>query len=163
MSIAVNILLVISATIMMEGVAYYGHKYIMHGMMWSWHKSHHEPHDNTFEKNDLFAVVFSIPSIVMIFVGLRYAEPLLYIGLGIALYGFIYFVFHDIIVHQRIKVTLPRRSAYLKRIIQAHRLHHAVESKEGAVSFGFLYASPARDLKDELKRINDKLSAENQG
>jgi len=40
----------------------------------------------------------------------------------------------------------------MKRIVQAHRLHHAVETKEGAVSFGFLWAPPAEALKAELKR-----------
>ena len=37
-------------------------------------------------------------------------------------------------------------------IVQAHRLHHAVETKAGAVSFGFLWAPPAETLKAELGR-----------
>jgi beta-carotene 3-hydroxylase len=40
----------------------------------------------------------------------------------------------------------------MKRIIQAHRLHHVVETKEGTVSFGFLVAPKPEDLKAELKR-----------
>ena len=40
----------------------------------------------------------------------------------------------------------------MKRIVQAHRLHHAVETKAGTVSFGFLYAPPAEMLKAELAR-----------
>jgi beta-carotene 3-hydroxylase len=32
----------------------------------------------------------------------------------------------------------------MKRIVQAHRLHHAVESKHGTVSFGFLWAPRPR-------------------
>ena len=43
------------------------------------------------------------------------------------------------------------RSTYLKRIVQAHRLHHAVEAREGGVSFGFLYAPRPEALKAELK------------
>ena len=38
------------------------------------------------------------------------------------------------------------------QIVQAHRLHHAVETKQGTVSFGFLYAPPADALKAELAR-----------
>jgi beta-carotene 3-hydroxylase len=40
----------------------------------------------------------------------------------------------------------------MKRIVQAHRLHHAVEEREGAVSFGFLWAPPAERLKARLGR-----------
>ncbi len=49
---------------------------------------------------------------------------------------------------------MPRRfgGAYLKRLIQAHRLHHAVRSREGAVSFGFLYAPPVKKLKEQLRQ-----------
>jgi beta-carotene 3-hydroxylase len=40
----------------------------------------------------------------------------------------------------------------MKRIIQAHRLHHIVETKAGTVSFGFLWAPKPEALKAELKR-----------
>ena len=71
---------------------------------------------------------------------------------GIAAYGAIYFGFHDVIVHRRIPTRYLPKSAYMKRIIQAHRLHHVVETKEGTVSFGFLVAPKPEDLKAELKR-----------
>jgi len=35
-------------------------------------------------------------------------------------------------------------------IVQAHRIHHAVESPLGAVSFGFIYAPPVEVLKARL-------------
>jgi beta-carotene 3-hydroxylase len=40
----------------------------------------------------------------------------------------------------------------MKRMVQAHRLHHAVETKHGTVSFGFLWAPRPEALKAELKR-----------
>ena len=46
------------------------------------------------------------------------------------------------------------RSPYMKRIVQAHRLHHVVETKEGTVSFGFLVAPRPEDLKRELASRN---------
>ena len=73
-------------------------------------------------------------------------------GAGIAAYGAIYFGFHDVIVHRRIAHRYVPRSRYMKRIVQAHRLHHAVETKQGTVSFGFLWAPPPGALKAELKR-----------
>ena len=39
--------------VIMEFVAWFSHKYIMHGFLWSWHKDHHKKdHDSWFQKND---------------------------------------------------------------------------------------------------------------
>ena len=75
-----------------------------------------------------------------------------WVGAGIAGYGAIYFGFHDIIVHKRVRTRYLPKSEYMKHIIQAHRLHHVVETKDGTVSFGFLWAPKPEDLKAELKR-----------
>ncbi len=125
-----------------EFVAWFTHKYIMHGFLWTWHKSHHTVHNHAFEKNDLFAVVFSLPSIAHFyyFGKVNYNPYGLAVGLGILLYGIFYIIFHDIIVHQRIKWRPARRSKYLQRMINAHYIHHARHTKEGCEAFGFLYA-----------------------
>ncbi|MCZ2480751.1 beta-carotene hydroxylase [Aquirufa nivalisilvae] len=126
----------------MEGIAWFTHKYIMHGVMWNWHESHHVHHKNALEKNDLFSVVFGVLSTLTIIIGaeIEAYRPLLWIGLGIASYGLCYFIFHDIIVHRRIKVKFKTKNTYLKRLIKAHYVHHEVHEKEGAEAFGFLYA-----------------------
>ena len=140
------------ALIGMEAVAWAAHRWVMHGFLWVLHKSHHRSRTGPFEWNDLFAVMFSLPSIVLIWFGVHGGQPdLLWVGLGIAGYGVVYFVFHDVIVHRRVKHPYRGKSAYMKRIIQAHRLHHAVHTKDGAVSFGFLWAPPVRVLKDQLR------------
>jgi beta-carotene 3-hydroxylase len=125
-----------------EFVAWFSHKYIMHGFLWTWHKSHHTVHDHTVEKNDLFAVVFSIPSIALFIISTSvYPSPYLFaVALGIFSYGLFYMIFHDIIVHQRIKWRPARRSKYLQRMIHAHYIHHAKHTKEDCEAFGFLYA-----------------------
>jgi beta-carotene 3-hydroxylase len=74
-----------------------------------------------------------------------------WIGAGIAAYGAIYFGFHDVIVHRRLGHRFVPRSTYMKRIVQAHRLHHALEGRHGAVSFGFLWAPRAEILKARLR------------
>ncbi|WP_250157116.1 hypothetical protein [Tianweitania aestuarii] len=53
-------------------------------------------------------------------------------------------------MHQRWLFKKPPRYGYLKRLYQAHRLHHAVDEKEGAVSFDFLYAPPVAELSKQL-------------
>ena len=107
MSLILKISIVIGTFIFMEGVAWFTHKYIMHGFLWNLHKSHHKVHKHFFEMNDLFAVIFSIPSILLIYIGYSYESYsiLKYFGIGIFLYGVAFIIFHDIIVHRRIKIN----------------------------------------------------------
>lgn len=149
--------IVIASVIGMELIAWSSHKYIMHGFGWGWHRDHHEPHDNLVEKNDLFGLVGAAMSISMFAIG----SPLVmgaaalpactWIGLGILFYGVIYTLVHDGLVHQRYFCWIPK-SGYAKRLVQAHKLHHATIGKEGGVSFGFVFARDPAKLKSELKR-----------
>ena len=147
-----GLLILLATFLVMEGVALVTHRYVMHGFLWSLHKSHHEPREGRFEKNDWFAVMFAAPSIVFIFLGMNVFWPFLWVGLGMTAYGLMYFIFHDVIVHQRIRFRQIPRFGYLRHIVQAHRLHHAVDSKHGAVSFGFLYAPPLAGLRSAVKQ-----------
>jgi len=136
----------------MEGVAYAAHRWVMHGPGWFLHASHHRRRDGLFEANDLYALIFAMPSIVLLQggVNLGWGNWAIWVGAGIAAYGVIYFGFHDVIVHRRIANRYLPRSNYMKRIIQAHRLHHATEAKHGSVSFGFLWAPRPELLKQQL-------------
>ena len=67
-------------------------------------------------------------------------------------YGILYFLVHDGMVHQRWPFRYVPRRGYLKRLVQAHRMHHAVDGRDGCVSFGFLYAPPVGELKRRLGR-----------
>ena len=151
MSLILKISIVIGTFIFMEGVAWFTHKYIMHGFLWNLHKSHHKVHKHFFEMNDLFAVIFSIPSILLIYIGYSYESYsiLKYFGIGIFLYGVAYIIFHDIIVHRRIKINFKINSEYMKRIINAHYVHHKVHTKEGAKAFGFLFAPKKYDVRKD--------------
>jgi len=148
-----GILLFIATIAAMEGVAYAAHRWVMHGPGWFLHASHHRPRTGMWEANDLYAVIFAIPSIVLLYLGVQLGlwPGSSWIGAGIAAYGAIYFGFHDVIVHARVPHRYVPRSGYMKRIVQAHRLHHAVETREGTVSFGFLWAPPPGKLKARLK------------
>lgn len=151
------LLIVLATVFAMEWVAWGSHKYIMHGFGWAWHRDHHEPHGNVLEKNDLFALVGAAMSISMFALGSEWVMgqaawwPGTWVGLGILIYGVIYTLVHDGLVHQRYFRYVPRRG-YLKRLVQAHNLHHATIGKEGGVSFGFVLARDPTTLKSELKR-----------
>lgn len=142
MDLALKILLVVGTFFFMEGVAWFTHKYIMHGFLWAWHEDHHRPHKGFFEKNDYFAVVFALFSVSFFALGtfVPGLEFLFWIGLGVLGYGIFYFIFHDVIVHRRVKIKFVARSRYMKRIMRAHYVHHKVHTKQGAEAFGFLYA-----------------------
>jgi beta-carotene 3-hydroxylase len=134
-------LITIGTFLFWEFVAWFSHKYIMHGFLWVWHKSHHTVHDHALEKNDWFAVVFSVPSIGLFAYASMTNNPYIFaVALGILCYGIFYLVFHDIIVHQRLKWRPAKRSQYLQRMINAHYIHHSKHSKENCEAFGFLFA-----------------------
>jgi len=122
----------------MEGVAWFTHKYIMHGVLWSLHQSHHQPKKG-FEKNDFFGIFFASIAIIFMAIGVSEYNYYFWIGLGITAYGAAYFIFHDVIVHQRMAAPFKTNNAYLKKIIRAHKLHHKGLSKEGGQYFGFLF------------------------
>lgn len=151
-----NTLIVLATVAAMEIVATLAHKYIMHGWGWGWHLSHHEPRTGWFEVNDLYAVVFAVLAIALIAVGTSGVWPLQWIGAGMTLYGAIYFMVHDGLVHQRWPFRYIPRRGYLKRLYMAHRLHHAVRGKEDCVSFGFLYAPPVSKLQAILRSRNGR-------
>ena len=151
--LALDIVLCLAAFLLMEGVAWFTHKYVMHGFGWIWHRSHHEPRTGAFELNDLFAAVFPTPAIIAIYFGVHGIPWLLPIGIGITGYGAVYALFHDGLVHRRYWSPFSAKSRFWKPLVQAHRIHHAVATKHGCVSYGFLLAQPIRKLKADLAAI----------
>ncbi|RJF94199.1 sterol desaturase family protein [Sphingomonas cavernae] len=149
---SLGILLFAATIAAMEGFAYAAHRWVMHGPGWFLHKSHHRPRTGNWELNDLYAVIFAVPSIVLLLGGVQldWGDWATWVGAGIAGYGAIYFGFHDVIVHKRLDHRYLPKSDYMKRIVQAHRLHHVVETREGTVSFGFLWAPRPEVLKATL-------------
>lgn len=153
--------IVVGLVLFMECFAWATHRFVMHGRLgWGWHRSHHEPHDERYEKNDLYAAVFSAVVIVMFALGTWWWEPLWWAAVGVTMYGLIYLLVHDMLVHQRFGFRYVPKRGYAKRLLQAHRLHHAVKGREGTVSHGFLFApSPAR-LKAQLRALDERAKAE---
>ena len=139
MNLIVSILIIIFTFFFMEFVAWYVHKYIMHGFLWNLHKDHHVV-DKTkfFQKNDYFFLIFAIPSILLIFFGYEKLSIGFYIGVGIALYGFAYFIIHEIIIHRRFPPPEITKNKYIIAIRKAHKIHHKNRGKYNGVNFGML-------------------------
>lgn len=138
MAILINIFIVTATFFFMEFVAWFTHKYVMHGFLWYLHKDHHQGKEGFFEKNDAFFLIFALPSMYCIFTGLVYQDFRLYIGIGIALYGLAYFIVHDIIIHQRFKILTKWNNRYVLGIRRAHKIHHKHLGKEDGENFGML-------------------------
>lgn len=122
----------------MEFMAWFTHKYVMHGLLWYLHKDHHQVEPGFFEKNDSFFLIFAIPSAYCYVTGLMYHDFRIYIGIGISLYGFAYFIIHEIIIHQRFKLWSRLDNRYVKAIRRAHKIHHKYLGKEDGENFGML-------------------------
>ena len=141
MSIWVIIGIVVVTACSMEFVAWATHKYVMHGFLWSLHSDHHrKDHYGFLERNDTFFLIFAVPSMTLFIIGsitgLR--TPWLWIGLGILVYGVLYFLVHEVFIHQRIKWLRRTNKAYFLAIRKAHKAHHKKLSKEDGECFGML-------------------------
>jgi beta-carotene 3-hydroxylase len=133
---------------LMEAVAWASHRWIMHGPLWFLHRGHHLPSRGGWEANDLFGLFFSAVSIAALARGASGHPFLLGAGIGMAGYGAAYLWFHDMLAHGRFGGLGIPRHAYLRRLLRAHRLHHARVSRQGGTHFGFLWAPPGRLLSD---------------
>lgn len=134
-----NLLIVIATFCFMEFVAWFTHKYVMHGFLWYLHKDHHQKEPGFFEKNDSFFLIFAIPSIYCFITGVLYHDFRFYIGIGVACYGLAYFLVHDIIIHQRFKLFRNWNNRYVLAIRRAHKMHHKHLDKYDGESFGMLW------------------------
>lgn len=159
MIIARSIALVLLSFAAMEFVAWFTHKFIMHGVLWRLHHDHHRKTSYGFwERNDFFFLFFAIPGILLLYFGSRssLADPRLWIGAGITLYGWAYFLIHDVFIHQRIRWFRKTDNVYFRAIRKAHKVHHKHLGKHGAECFGMLlvplkYWREARRSKDFME------------
>jgi len=154
MNIWFCILITLLTFLIMEGITWLTHKYVMHGFLWYLHEDHHRPSPGFFEKNDAFFLIFAVPSWLCIMLGLQHQYyAVASIGFGIALYGFAYFMVHEVIIHQRFKWFTRSNNTYIRTIRWAHKMHHKHLNKEDGESFGMLFV--AKKYWDKVRR--DKL------
>jgi beta-carotene 3-hydroxylase len=135
------IVVFVATFLMMEGMAWFTHKYVMHGFLWKLHKDHHKKdHKSWWERNDLFFVFYAIVSIgffmLWSYENVWFALP---IGFGILAYGIAYFTVHDIFIHQRFKIFRNANNRYAKGVRRAHKMHHKHLGKDEGECFGMLW------------------------
>ena len=142
------ILIYVTTFLFMEFMAWFSHKYIMHGFLWHLHKDHHKKdHGSWFERNDLFFIFYAIVSMSLVILWGEYGFWAgLPMALGIFSYGMSYFIVHDIFIHQRFKILRTTNSKYAKGLRRAHKIHHKSIHKGGGECFGMLWV-PIKYIK----------------
>src|SRR5882757_10877610 len=142
MHVILYVITLLVTFILMEGVTWLTHKYVMHGFLWYLHKDHHQVEPGFFEKNDAFFVIFAVPSMLLIGFGTyEHVWWMQSIGFGIMVYGLAYFLVHDVIIHQRFKWFTRSNNSYVRAISWAHKMHHRHLDRHDGESFGILYVA----------------------
>jgi beta-carotene 3-hydroxylase len=148
--------------LVMEGITWLTHRFVMHGFLWFLHRDHHQAEPGFFEKNDWFFVIFAIPSILLILAGtMNGVWWKAAIGFGIMAYGAAYFLVHDVLIHQRFKWLSRSRSSYVRAIRWAHKMHHKHLEKEDGESFGMLYVH--RKYWEKIRRDKQLVASKKVG
>ena len=141
MKLFVWIFIFVGTFCFMEFIAWFTHKYVMHGFLWCLHKDHHKKdHISWFERNDFFFIFYAVASMSLIMAAANtsfwYGQPL---GFGILAYGIAYFIVHDIFIHQRFRLLRNTNNKYARGVRKAHRIHHRHIDKQDGECFGMLW------------------------
>lgn len=148
------VILVFVTFLAMELFSYVVHRFLYHGWAWCIHKSHHSPRKGVFEWNDIFPTTFAALTIALATYAV--ADPigleLLAVAVGTTAYGIMYFVIHDLYIHRRVK-HFSLRIGFLRKVKQAHALHH----RYGGEPYGLLFfldpQRAATENVDETKAV----------
>jgi beta-carotene 3-hydroxylase len=149
-----TVVFVVGAFGAMEAVTYLAHRFVMHGLGWVLHRSHHEWTAGRLEANDAFPVVFGGLTLVGMALGYQLPWPaLVAVTAGVSAYGTAYLLVHDVYIHGRLG-RLPR-VAVLERLRRAHGLHHLF----GGEPFGMLLPIVPRALRAKAVGVTWELDA----
>ncbi len=147
-----NIGVLLVTFIAMEGVTYCAHRWVMHGIGWALHKSHHRKMAGHFEKNDLFPVMFSAVAMTLCAIALQW-NPMWPVYWGIAAYGVAYLLVHDLYIHERL--WLPRKALrFIEPLRRAHLLHHRFNGEPYGMLFPYVPVSLRKRASDQIAAGN---------
>lgn len=148
-----------AAFVGMELLSYALHRFVFHGILWKVHITHHTKRHGRFETNDLFSAFFTSLAIVLLAVGFfqPLAKPWFALGLGMTLYGMLYFVVHDLMTHRRF-FPLSAPKGWFETVRRAHLAHHQSIDKVGQEPFG-LFLFPYRAYQEPRRRGEEKKGA----
>lgn len=124
-----------------EVFSYLAHRCLFHGVLWRVHQTHHQTRTGKYELNDVFSLFFAGVSMsLMIFAERPFVDSISFpIGFGIAVYGVLYFVTHDLFTHRRF-LPFKSKNKIIQAIRTSHQQHHQSTERRGREPFGlFLF------------------------
>jgi beta-carotene 3-hydroxylase len=138
----------------MEFVARLMHKYLMHGILWSLHKDHHIDMGRKFQRNNLFGLFFAVIAIILFVETVNTGNTIFAsAGFGMAMYGLVYLIVHDMIIHNSyIHLRDRKHSKYVQNLIAVHQIHHMDDGKNKGKNWGFLFYIPGIDIPPGKER-----------
>jgi len=151
------LLLVLASFAVTEIAAYVLHRWVFHGVLWRIHQTHHDPahgHGHgLFEANDLFSLGFAALSLGLMWAGRE--APLESVafawGTGIAVYGLLYFVLHDLYAHRRF-MPFKTKNPAAQAVKRAHGRHHQSLTQEGQEPYGLFLFPPRMGRRMKRRR-----------
>lgn len=150
---AVAVALAVAAA--MEPWARLLHGRVWHHRLWSVHRSHHTRRRGRFEKNDALSALHAPIAAALVMLGCNMhgvaAAALVGAGAGMTAFGLAYVVVHDGLVHGRLPVAFLARVPYLRRVRDAHAVHHA----RGRAPYG-LFLGPRELARERALRSSPR-------
>lgn len=141
LDVALHALTTCAGIVGMEFFVIVFHRYVMHGVLWRIHHSHHVPTKHPLELNDVFVVFFMSIALTLIVIG-GFSTWTFWVGIGVAVYGMAYFVMHDMIIHKRfLRQPLPS-NRYLQAVYRMHMAHHRHVSNDTGEAYGMFLVWP---------------------
>jgi beta-carotene 3-hydroxylase len=143
----------------MEAVTYAVHRFVMHGPLERLHLSHHrnaaaEFAEKSPEPNDVFPLAFSAVVIAGFWIGFNIDGLgwLLPLFVGVTVYGIVYTVVHDGVIHGRVRWMKRSDSRIATSLAVAHRAHH----RDNGEPYGMLL--PWLTMRD-ARRADSRIAA----
>lgn len=137
--VSLGVLVAAAVAVVMEPWARLLHGRVWHHVLFRVHRSHHAHRKGRFEANDVLSAAHAPIAAALIVIGCNmhgaWAAVAIGVGAGMTVFGLAYVVVHDGLVHGRLPVAFLRRSRWLRRVRDAHRVHHA----RGEAPYGFFF------------------------
>jgi beta-carotene 3-hydroxylase len=171
--VAVVALLVL---VLMEPYSVLVHRYVWHHPLWRVHRHHHRAPVGApsvgFNPNDVLSVSHAPVSIALaliaVVVGFGTVTGQVALGacLGMIVYGSLYVLFHDGVVHGRLPVQGLMRYGWVRAIVDAHAEHHRTNHEPYGFFVSPLFVTvraPSRATQRAGNQAPDALAADADG
>ncbi|MFA8449344.1 MAG: hypothetical protein ACEPOW_01480 [Bacteroidales bacterium] len=148
--VILKIIYAVIAFVLMEFFAYAINRHIIYGPLWYMKSRSSKKSYSKKKGNPFFAVFFSALFILCLYIGTHsYMHELVYIAIGIFIYGIMFFILQDILVHRKVRIFVFRASKlYYRVVITAYKAY-----KNDPRKAFYPLIPPFKFFRHEIKRF----------